>query len=242
MNSKKMLIVAVVLGIVAVIAVNLYVRRVETSYTSDQIVVYRAKAALTVGKPVNMKNVEKVTLSRKAFGSASKVAVTERDAPLLQAAVVAKPIGTGDILLFTHFDRAIDGGLRERIPAGMRAMSISVSEAGSVGYFVQPGDRVDVMGTMNMQEQLITRTILEDVQVLAVGGHEQPDSSAFHTREGYSTVTLAVTPPQAEKLIFSRNLLEDSMTLLLRRPDDRSRSQNTEAINAADPQQYAKVK
>jgi len=236
-----MLITAVILGVAAVVAVNLYVRSIENSYSGDGVTVYRAKASLPVGKPVNLKSVEKVTLSRKAFANVAKLAVTDRDLPLLQSTSVSKPVGTGDILLFSHFDRSLDAGLRDRIPQGMRAMSITVSEAGSVGYFVQPGDHVDVLGTMNVNEQLLTQTILEDVEILAVGGRDRTDSGAFYSREGYSTITLAVTPEQAEKIVMSKIMLEDSMTLLLRRPDDRTRP-TTPVINAADPVQFNSVK
>lgn len=241
MQSKKLMILAIVLGVGAVIAVNWYVQGVENAYKSDQIVVYRAKTALPIGKTVSMKNLERVTLSRRVFGSAAKIAVTETDIALIQTALLTKPVDPGDVLFFSHFDRSVDRGLRDRIPAGLKAVSIPVDESGSVGYFVQPGDHVDVLGTLLIENRLVTQPILEDVQVLAVGGQFEPSSAAFYAREGYSTVTLAVTLEQAEKLVFSQNMLKDKVTLLLRRPDDRGKRTQPVSVNAADPKQFSSV-
>jgi Flp pilus assembly protein CpaB len=64
------------------------------------------------------------------------------------------------------------GGLPALIPAGMRAITISVSEVKGVAGFVKPGDHVDVLSTFDMPKEggdpvKQTKTVLQDVMVLA---------------------------------------------------------------------------
>lgn len=60
------------------------------------------------------------------------------------------------------------GGLPAIIPAGMRAVTVAVSEIKGVAGFVKPGDRVDVLSTFEIgDDQRVTRTVLQNVLVLA---------------------------------------------------------------------------
>src|ERR1700722_19807040 len=76
---------------------------------------------------------------------------------------------------------AAGAGLSAVIPEGMRAMSVAVNDVIGVAGFVTPGTMVDVMvtGAVSGQGQgggqNITRTILENVRVLAAGQKVQQD-------------------------------------------------------------------
>lgn len=64
------------------------------------------------------------------------------------------------------------GGLPAVIPAGMRAVTVSVTEVKGVAGFVKPGDRVDVISTFEVSKEgseplKKTKTVLQDVLVLA---------------------------------------------------------------------------
>ena len=105
-----------------------------------------------------------------------------------------------------------------------RAVTISVDEIAGVAGHIVVNDRVDVIGTFQIpgkqgqtQTQTTkTKTILQCVTVLAVGVKEK------YTRAGdeeiYTSVTLKVTPEEAELLAFAEN--SGSLRLLLRHPDD----------------------
>src|ERR1700722_15711262 len=66
-------------------------------------------------------------------------------------------------------------GLSATIPEGMRAVSVSVNDVVGVAGFVTPGTMVDVLVTGNTAGNgagvttSITRTILENIRVLAAG-------------------------------------------------------------------------
>src|SRR5215469_4844621 len=89
-------------------------------------------------------------------------------------------------------------GLPATIPEGMRAITVAVNDVIGVAGFVIPGTMVDVLATGQMPGQSnnkITRTILENVRVLAAGQKIEQD------REGkpqtVPVITLLVTPDDA---------------------------------------------
>src|SRR5207302_7120878 len=97
-------------------------------------------------------------------------------------------------------------GLSATIPEGMRALSVAVNEVVAVAGFVTPGTMVDVLVTGRVNgsrggDENITRTILENVPVLAAGQKIEQD------REGkpqtVPVITLLVSPDDAAKLTMA---------------------------------------
>jgi pilus assembly protein CpaB len=87
-----------------------------------------------------------------------------------------------------------------------------------VSGFVLPGDRVDVLVTVDsrtMHEDAVTRTVLQNIEVLAAGQKtEQRDNRPITVQ----AVTLLVTPEGAETLALA--LHEGKIHLVLRNPED----------------------
>jgi pilus assembly protein CpaB len=96
-------------------------------------------------------------------------------------------------------------GLSATIPDGMRAVSVSVNDVIGVAGFVVPGTMVDVLvtGSTNpgVQNTNVTRTILENVRVMAAGQKVEQD------REGkpqtVPVITLLVSPEDANSLTMA---------------------------------------
>jgi pilus assembly protein CpaB len=96
-------------------------------------------------------------------------------------------------------------GLSATIPDGMRAVSVSVNDVIGVAGFVVPGTMVDVLvtGSTNSGGQTtnVTRTILENVRVMAAGQKVEQD------REGkpqtVPVITLLVSPEDANSLTMA---------------------------------------
>jgi len=113
-----------------------------------------------------------------------------------------------------------EGGFSSIIPAGMRALTVSVNNSSGVGGFILPNTRVDVLVTVSSPVQKgesTTKIILEDIKVLAV-------DQTFERKEDdpviVQTVTLLVTPEDAEKLVLAST--EGKLQLSLRNTSDRS--------------------
>jgi pilus assembly protein CpaB len=114
------------------------------------------------------------------------------------------------------------GGLSATIPEGMRGLSVAVNEVIGVAGFVIPGTMVDVLVTGSIVgaghggQENITRTILENVRVLAAGQKIEVD------REGkpqtVPVITLLVSPEDAGKLTMAST--EGKIQLALRNTID----------------------
>ena len=110
------------------------------------------------------------------------------------------------------------GGLSMLVKPSMRAASLEVNQVSGVSGFVLPGDRVDVLVTVdprNMNEDAITRTVLQNTEVIAAGQKtEQQDKKPITVQ----AVTVLVTPDGAETLALA--LHEGKIHLVLRNPED----------------------
>jgi pilus assembly protein CpaB len=118
-------------------------------------------------------------------GLIQNVAMNE---PLMPAKIAVKEAG---------------GGLPIVIPEGMRAVSIRVDEVIQVAGFVGPGTRVDVMVTLEGENQPdpVTKIVLQNMLVLTSGQVVQrsPDGEPILA----SVVTFLATPEEAEKLVLA---------------------------------------
>lgn len=99
--------------------------------------------------------------------------------------------------------KAAGVGLPAAIPEGMRAVSVRVDDVVGVSGFAMPGTMVDVMvtGQPTGGTDSVTRTILEDVRVLAAGQAVEQDKEG--KPKTVSVVTLLLTPEQADQLTMA---------------------------------------
>ena len=114
------------------------------------------------------------------------------------------------------------GGLSMLIRPNMRAASIEVNQVSGVSGFVLPGDRVDVLITVDPGhngQDAITRTLLQNVEVLAAGQKTQQGETKPLTVQ---SVTLLVAPRGAEILAHAQH--EGEIHLVLRNPDDQEQA------------------
>ena len=123
-------------------------------------------------------------------------------------------------------------GLAAKIPDGMRATAVKTNEVMSIAGFIFPGSHVDVLVTLrgeNNAGSTITRTVLQNVQVLSTGTKIDPDPDG--KPENVSVVTLLVTPEQSEKLALAQN--QGTVHFVLRNGSD-SAQPNTPAVDMAE--------
>jgi pilus assembly protein CpaB len=116
-------------------------------------------------------------------------------------------------------------GLPPLIPKGLRAVSIQTPNVSSgVTGFVMPGNKVDVVLTMHGQGNDDpsgggrTITLLQNVTVLAVDQNIEAPSENMMDLKQMRTVTLVVSPQQAQELDLGQN--KGVLRLTLRNPLD----------------------
>ena len=107
-------------------------------------------------------------------------------------------------------------GLAGIIQPERRAITIKVDEASGVAGFVAPGNRVDVLVTLDRREfkdDPVTQIILQNLLVLG-RGQDLEQANPGEKPKIVPTITLEVTPEEAEKLALA--MREGSITLALR--------------------------
>jgi len=236
MKQKIVLIVSVVVGLLAAILTRSYLSAKENEYNrmkedlrqrNAKTYVIAAKADLPSGTILKSSDLCAVQVpSSMVKGNYVK----EDNHLALVGRKTLFPLQKESPILWSSIDgggpdaRGLAGDIKSR----MRAIAVNVSGAASVGGMVTPNDHVDVLGTFSFpsksvpgEMELITMTILQDVLVLATG-RETAKSRLFGERvlsSGYNTVTLEVTPREAEILVFCEQI-KGRLSLALRNSED----------------------
>ena len=210
------LLVALVMGSLAAAGVYLYLKGtpVAEAQAPETTPVVVASKDLTFGTTLKDEHLRVVEFPKSSVpvGSFSTV-----DSVLAQTTKVF--VVDGEPILASKLS-SIGGGLSVRIPPDMRGMSIKVNEVTGVSGFVLPGDRIDVLVTIdnvNGGSNAVTKTILQDLEVLASGVKTETKNNQNVTVQ---TVTLMVNPDGAEKMALAVD--QGTVHLALRNPVDRS--------------------
>lgn len=154
-----------------------------------------------------------------------------RDVEEALGRVVIGQILTGELILSPKLASDESGlGLASMVPPQMRAVTIMASSVAlNVAGFVLPGNKVDVL--LNLRGGRgddptgggSTTTLLQAVEVLAVDQQLQAPADNKVDPKALSSVTLLVTPDQANVLDLAQNM--GTLSLALRNPTDEADSQ-----------------
>lgn len=152
---------------------------------------------------------EKITGEKLAFSKIGNREIPEgafRQLDEVVGRVAIIPIGAREAIINTKLaPTGVGGGLSAVIPEGYRAMTLTFDDMEGVSSFVGPGSLVDIVNLTFLGSQArpmnapISTMVLQDVKVL-VSGTKNP-----RQRSGVNTVTVQVTPEQAEKLVVAAN-------------------------------------
>ncbi|MBI4042579.1 MAG: Flp pilus assembly protein CpaB [Deltaproteobacteria bacterium] len=162
---------------------------------------------------------------------------------LVVGKIASVPVKAGEQVLDTKLlDPGSKTGLAYKITPGMRAMTIPVSDVHGVARLIQPGNRVDILSSVDYgtgdREEREVKTVLQDVLVLATGKNITNDVPMEMVKDpvtgevrkvnlskdtNFATVTVEVDPIQGQTLTYLMTAGEGILFLSLRNPDDRSR-------------------
>jgi pilus assembly protein CpaB len=114
-------------------------------------------------------------------------------------------------------------GMAYAVRPPRRAVTVALDPVIGVAGFPKPTNHVDVLATFTTERGMVTRTVLQDVEILALGAEVQKvseDKKAGREAEATQqpTATLAVLPGEAEKLILAE--ARGKLRLALRSVED----------------------
>lgn len=224
--------IAIVLGLLAArVAMNLVSERQSVVIPAETHLTPVAMAAgdLPAGtrlteQHIKMGKVESSNVPAGAFtdpqslvGRVTKIALSTNQ-PIVPGILAEKEAGIG---------------IGATLPEGMRAITVEINDVSGVAGFIQPTCRVDVVGTLQDNGKSIAKTVLENIQVLAVGSRTGPAQPAEPGQpvEPARTITLLCTPEQAEKLELASS--STRIRLVLRNGEDKT-TLNTPGVTLAD--------
>jgi pilus assembly protein CpaB len=214
LKPKSLITLALFSGLLAVFGFYAYVKGQKELAAKSTYPVVVVKTGLAIGDSLSEQNIDIMQWPMNLVMEGSFKNKSE-----LVGRVVKIQLQSGEPVLETKLaPKGSMGGLLSQIPAGMRAMTVSVNVVSGVGGFVLPGARVDILATFNPgsnRAETTTATILQDVVVLAV---DQTFKKANDEPITVKSVTLLVKPDQAERLTLAST--EGKLQLILRNLGD----------------------
>jgi len=215
-RSKTVLGVAVLMGILAALAgyagLRAVARQVITNTSKEFVPVVVSATDLTFGTKLDKAQLRIAKYPKESIPSGAFSDIDSVQGQTTKIFLSAREPVTATKL------SSRGGGLSMLVRKGLRASSLEVNQVSGVSGFVLPGDRVDVLCTVDgrgMNEEAITRTILQNAEVLASGQRTtQQDNKPITVQ----AVTILVDPLGAERL--AQGLHEGKLHLVLRNPED----------------------
>jgi len=128
-----------------------------------------------------------------------------------QSRVVLRAIEPGEPILKSKITELGESPrMSMNLGDGKRAISVSVDATAGVAGFVAPGDRVDVMLIRDVEGELVSSIILQDLPVIAVDQNVSRDTTTART---FRMVTFEVNTQEAQKLALAQQVGRLSLTL-----------------------------
>jgi pilus assembly protein CpaB len=220
-RPKLMIILAVILALLATGMCYFYLQNaVEKADQTEKAQVVQARVEIPKDTNITKEMVELVKVPVDSIHSRALRSLDDVVGKIALDAIIPGEQVLQDRLVKEGDTKA---GLPYQIPAGKRAITVAVDEVAAVGWHLQPGDHVDILGIVTAGEQgKSSVVVLQDVLVLAVGKNtrvtrEQETEATIEVK----TVTLAVTLQEARPLMFANE--EGKMRFALRSPVDHER-------------------
>lgn len=246
MKQKMVPIVSIAVGLLAFFMTRSYIVSKQNSLRDQEaqmrknfrtVYVVCAREDLPKGAILRLPDLGKVLVPQ---ATASKAVSTENLESLIDRKLQTR-VNKGEPIFWQDIEGGTQTGvtLAPLVQKGLRAISVPVAGASAVSGMVQPGDYVDILGTFTLpskknpaESEIATLTLLQNVTVLATGqkmsknASEQKGSAAA----SYSSVTVEVTPREAELIVFAQQM-QGRLTMTLRNPSDNSDERDLPEVN-----------
>ncbi|MCX8131882.1 MAG: Flp pilus assembly protein CpaB [Clostridia bacterium] len=227
--NKKVIFLALIMALVTSFLVYTYVKKATTKpETVEYTKVYVAAKTMPAKYKVQEDDLKEAKVTRELVN----VSAVLNKADIIGKRIKDRIIEGEQILR----DRLVEDkmlNLAYNVPDGKRAVSIAVTEEIQVANLIKPDDMVDVVASFEFDKDegtiKVTRTIVQNVQILALG--QEMTVSEEKKEELPKTVTLAVSPSDAEKVIYAAEF--GRIRLALRNAEDKRQS-NPEGVIKKD--------
>jgi pilus assembly protein CpaB len=248
MKQKLIPVISIIMGVLAFLLTNQFIQKKRAEYDrliknfyekTELVDVLAASKDLPKGTKLQRGDMTTTQVPKRSMPD---LCITDRDVKQAFARKTLRELRQGEMILWSDLEGGDPSsqGLAPTVQEKLRAISLNISGAAGVSGMVRPNDRVDVLGTFSFpsktvtgEMETVTLTVLQDVTILATGQQLAKDSAASRGERnstGYNSVTVEVTPREAELLVFAQQM-RGSLSLSLRNPGDQSYESELPSVN-----------
>jgi pilus assembly protein CpaB len=234
--NKKVILIAIFMALVTTMLVYFYISNSTTTHEAavPKISVFVASKTLPPKHKITQGDIRQERVAKEYLNS--KAVQSENE---ILGKLVKDTIIEGEQILKDRLVSDNKNDLVYNVPEGKRAVSMNVNEQIEVSNLLRPGDYVDIIASFEKEEvedaankivyPRMSKIVLQNILVLALGQDQTiPENK---TPEIPRTVTLAVTPEEAEKLVYITEYATVRMAL---RPVGDSDNVNTQGTTRND--------
>ncbi len=202
---RRLFVIVVFASVIGIVTAFLVYRTITQNVglagqSGEQVVV--AAVNMPVGETVTGQHVRLSSWPEDAVPQGALRSLAEAEGQVVRSSIVVGEPLLRAKLLDPEF-AAMGGLLPMLVPEGLRGVTIKVDEAVRESGFVQPNSRVDIVVSMRSERssERVGKVILQNVPVLAAG---QIVEMRGNKPVKVTTVTLALTPEQVERMALAQ--------------------------------------
>ncbi|MEM7680527.1 MAG: hypothetical protein AAF288_01085 [Planctomycetota bacterium] len=220
-GGGKLLVASVVAALAAVLMVNLYVAAARERADQETITIYRLKAPVEAGSPLNRDDLEEKQVP-VAYADVFEDYVVRNDRAGLEGvnayvgAAFNRDLPGKAFLLLDHFETGSDTLVNRTPPPGREWKSVPVNK-NLMPPSLRPGDEVNLRMVLGQQPY----TVMEKVKVVSVGRLNLFNREVWDRGTGgVSTIEIEVTQQEAQDLLLVQNRAASGFEVTIRSAGD----------------------
>lgn len=214
-NKKRVWIIIAFLALFTTGLVYVYLNQVAVASESNKVKTESVVVALTT-IPAHIKvTADMLETKEIADDAVHPEALTSIDAVV--GGTTTTDLMAGEQILSERIvTNTGDAPLAYRVPENMRAITVPTTEVDSIGGYVLPGDKIDILARYTSAEDVSVVEKIQNIEILEKGPYAV---GAEGQQTGVPTsITILVTPVQAD--IIANASLNGSLYFTLRNPVD----------------------
>ena len=227
-ESTKLIVIALILAVLAVILVQVYIQAVKSGSAEESFPVFRLRVAKDPGDELTDDDVERLTVPDRFRDSFRDIVEDNgQGQPLRLGDEFTRHVEPYELLTHRLFESVDDEADRRLIQQGFRGVALPVV-AERLPEPLRAEMRVDLLAPVRSQTtQPDILVVMENVRIVSVGDRNIEDDRVTDTRRrgnNFQTITIEVPPEEAVLLTEIAEVVQQVgvFHVLLRSPDDRT--------------------
>lgn len=220
--NKKALIVSMIFALISCGLVFSYIKTIDKPVEKEEAPKAKLLVAarnIMVGEQIKANDIKSVEVPEDALPEG---VLNDRES--IESYYASERIMEGEPFRSERLTQWENLTLSFSIPEGKRAISVYVDENAIFSNQLRVGDRVDIIGNYTIEAEdgktvEFSRIIVQNVRILAIGSNRVPKNASDSGSQPAAdeqmpgTVTLLVTPEEAEKISYTSSFANFTFAL-----------------------------